>query len=194
MRTFSIWLLACALLASAGSARALSLDEMAAHYTKLNDVGFVNLFGVTASVVAETDLWPLTLLGHDIRYEITVGQFFGGHDSKKDVTIVYAGPTWRYHPTFLWSGGYIDFGSAVSYLTDKRVGDTNLGGRFEFTSHLTLGHQFGQARRWRVGLRLQHTSNADLHSRNPGLDALMLEVGYRFGADQTHRGLGRVDN
>jgi lipid A 3-O-deacylase len=51
-------------------------------------------------------------------------------------------------------------------------GDQELGGTFEFRISIEAAYQFANLSRF--GLRLGHISNADLHTKNPGENDLML--------------------
>jgi lipid A 3-O-deacylase len=57
--------------------------------------------------------------------------------------------------------------------------DEDLGGWFEYRLSLEASYQF--ANRSRLGLRIGHISNADLHRRNPGENDLMLTYGLPVG-------------
>lgn len=72
----------------------------------------------------------------------------------------------------------IELGTAPSVFTRNRLSGRNFGGWFQFTSHVGLYWQID--RRWRIGYRLQHTSNGRLYSENDGLDLQTLDVWVGF--------------
>ena len=72
----------------------------------------------------------------------------------------------------------ISMGINPTIISRHKFGDENLGGPIEFTSHIGLNFNLG--RRFSIGYRLQHMSNAVLYKHNPGLNMHMLEAGYRF--------------
>lgn len=58
-------------------------------------------------------------------------------------------------------------------------GNSNdLGGALEFISGLTLSYQFEN--RTRLGVRIEHISNANIHETNPGADLLLLNYDIAF--------------
>jgi lipid A 3-O-deacylase len=80
--------------------------------------------------------------------------------------------------TFLKEIIDISMGINPTIISQHKFGDENLGGPIEFTSH--IGINFNLGRRFTIGYRLQHMSNAVLYKHNPGLNMHMLEAGYRF--------------
>jgi len=76
-------------------------------------------------------------------------------------------------------GDFLDFeaGWRPTWLSDYRFGDDDLGGSFQFSSHV------GLALHWRKttwGYRFQHISNAGIYDENPGLDLHFFSFGFRF--------------
>ncbi len=98
---------------------------------------------------------------------------------------VSAGPSYRWHMNKSdQSKGFVDFGVHPTYVSQSRFEGKNLGGDFFFTSHLGLGAYLGRQRKTSLLLRYQHTSNAGLNDRNPGVDMLGLAFSYNFGGDR----------
>ncbi|UCF32203.1 MAG: acyloxyacyl hydrolase [bacterium] len=58
-------------------------------------------------------------------------------------------------------------GISATYLTRDEFGTSDPGGRFHFTSHLSVGYRFN--RRFVLNYRAQHMSNAGIQEGNPGL-------------------------
>lgn len=63
-------------------------------------------------------------------------------------------------------------------ISKHEYGDEDLGGPFQFTSHIGIGFRF--TRHFAVGYRLQHMSNLVFYEENPGLNLHMIEIGYNF--------------
>lgn len=69
-------------------------------------------------------------------------------------------------------------GSALTLISDHKYGDEDLGGPVQFTHHISLHYWFLE--NMSAMARVQHMSNADIYSENPGLDMVMLGLIYRF--------------
>ena len=65
-----------------------------------------------------------------------------------------------------------------SVISEDAIGDEDLGGPIQFTSHIGLSYTFPQ--RVSIGYRFQHMSNAGIYSSNPGVNLHMLKIGYHF--------------
>lgn len=161
---------------------ALSLDpESAAVRTgRANNVGDTAILAIGIEFAPETVPHPLSLLGHDLSLDLTVGYINEADEAEGGIQYIHLGPSWDYRPAVLWSGAHLDLGTAITRLSGERINQRVLGGRWHFTSHVSLGHDFGDGRRWHTAIRLQHTSNASTRDTNPGLDVPMLELGYHF--------------
>lgn len=72
----------------------------------------------------------------------------------------------------------LGLGTAPTLISGRRLGSRALGGPFQFTSHLALRWQASPG--FSLTYRLQHTSNAGLHSDNDGFDIQMLEAAYAY--------------
>jgi len=77
-------------------------------------------------------------------------------------------------------GGKIDIplGVNATFISDHTLGDVDLGGKIQFTSHIGLSFNF--SRHLMLGYRLQHMSNAGIYKPNPGVNIHLLAIGYRF--------------
>lgn len=75
----------------------------------------------------------------------------------------------RMRPHASISGGVIVFAADVPVLNSRR---------FNFTADVEVGARVGGAT---LGLALHHVSNAGTGRRNPGLNELVLQVGWEFG-------------
>ncbi len=98
---------------------------------------------------------------------------------------VSAGPSYRWHMNKSdRSKWFVDFGMHPTFISQSRFEGKNLGGEVFFTSNLGLGVYLGRQRKTSLLLRYQHTSNAGLNDRNPGVDMLGLAFSYNFGGDR----------
>jgi Lipid A 3-O-deacylase (PagL). len=99
------------------------------------------------------------------------GRFQGEGDS---LNIVSAGPSVSLDRGRL----SIDIGTAPTYVSEAEIAGRELGGHFQFTSHLGVYVQLLPP--LAAGVRIQHTSNASLYHDNDGIDMLMLELRTRL--------------
>jgi len=78
----------------------------------------------------------------------------------------------------LWDGCVeVEIGFRPTWMFDHEYGDDDFGGGLQFTSHA------GLAVNWQsmaLSYRIQHTSNAGIYNKNPGLNLHMVGLGYRF--------------
>ena len=72
----------------------------------------------------------------------------------------------------------IEIGSCPTLMSRDEFGDKDFGIPFQFTSFGGFSGNIGK--RWAVGYRFQHMSNAGLARPNPGLEMHMFSVRYRF--------------
>lgn len=115
------------------------------------------------------ELWP----NIGAAFEFAGGRFRNGG---KKANAFLAGPvlTWR-QPGHDWA---LEAGIRLTWLSEHEIGNRDLGGLFQFTSHLGFVWHFNA--QLAAAVRLQHTSNSSLYSKNPGLDLQMLELRYHF--------------
>lgn len=111
--------------------------------------------------------------------EFSAGMLERGGDSAAYVSF---GPTYRIPVGKAhrdrW---FVGFGMHPTYVSESSFEGEDLGGHFFFTSFLGIGTYLDQQRAIGVMLRFQHTSNAGLDNKNPGVDMLGLTFRYRFG-------------
>lgn len=176
--------LPCLLLALAATlpahAAALRLEATATRAGDPDKSGAGNAVAQSLVLVPERAPRLLAWPGGELRYDLTLGTIGVDLPGGDSLEYLHFGPTWHYEPDVLWAGGYLELGTAVTRLDRDRLAGRDLGGRWHFTSHATLGHRFATLHRWHLALRLQHTSNAGIRDRNPGLNVRMLELGYHF--------------
>ena len=69
-------------------------------------------------------------------------------------------------------------GSALTLISQDEYGDEDLGGPLQFTHNISL--YYWLLENLSTVARVQHMSNADLYSENPGVNMVMLSLVYRF--------------
>jgi len=69
-------------------------------------------------------------------------------------------------------------GGGATLMSRYKYGEEDLGGAFQFTSHLGLEYHFLES--VSAFARLQHMSNAGIYSENPGVNMAMIGLGYAF--------------
>ena len=72
----------------------------------------------------------------------------------------------------------IPLGINPTIISKHDYGDEDLGGAFQFTSHIGLNVVFYD--HYSLGYRLQHMSNAGFYDHNPGVNMHMIQLSYRF--------------
>ena len=72
----------------------------------------------------------------------------------------------------------LEGGVALTALSRADFPSRNLGGWFEFTDHVGLDWHI--TKRFTLGWRYQHMSNAGIYRHNPGLNLQMLSASYSF--------------
>jgi Lipid A 3-O-deacylase (PagL) len=72
----------------------------------------------------------------------------------------------------------LEGGAGPALLSHSYIGQRNFGDRVQFISH--IGLEWDISKRFTLGARLQHMSNAGLATPNPGLNIEMLSVRFNF--------------
>lgn len=161
-------------------ALALQTESASIRAGRARNLGSTNAHAVVIEFTPDTVPRPFSLLADDLSYDLTLGHIRASGSDETDIEYIHFGPTWHYRPAIFWAGAHVEIGTAITRLSEDQLSERILGGRWHFTSHLTLGHHYGKGRRWHAAVRLQHTSNASTQRPNPGLDIPMLELGYHF--------------
>ncbi len=126
-----------------------------------------------APFVQQRVVAPYLPAGGRARWAVALGH---GEDGSDRATVFALGPTLEYAlPADHWR---VSLGILPTLLSDYAGDNRNLGGPFEFTSH--IGLRWDPHGAWYLGARIQHTSNAGLYDANPGVDLLAVEIGHRF--------------
>jgi Lipid A 3-O-deacylase (PagL) len=119
-------------------------------------------------------LWePVTNLFITIRMDFTAGWL--GRDGE-NASMASAGLTLVFRYKDLPFS--LEAGSSPALMSAHDFGGLDLGDTFQFTTHAGLNWDI--TRRWRVGYRYQHTSNAGLANHNPGLNLHSFGLSYLF--------------
>lgn len=69
-------------------------------------------------------------------------------------------------------------GGGATLMSRYKYGDEDLGGAFQFASHIGLEYRFLE--RLSGFARLQHISNAGIYSKNPGVNLMAFGLRYAF--------------
>lgn len=96
-------------------------------------------------------------------------------NDRQEVRAILIGPVFIRRFSQQWS---FESGVRLTWLAEHHVGGRDLGGPFQFTSHVGLAWQF--SKQVAAAIRFQHTSNARMYDVNPGVDLQVLELRYRF--------------
>jgi hypothetical protein len=97
----------------------------------------------------------------------------------------FAGTTQRFdvHATPVWRSDfartYVEGGIGVYLLSHTINNDTtHMSTSFEFGSHIGAGLRLGERRETRVGVALQHLSNAGIKEPNSGVNFVLLNASF----------------
>lgn len=109
-----------------------------------------------------------------------LGAYWHGHpgwtkvDTLKEVGLTAVVRTVRY-PTGS-ATPYLDLGLGVDYLTEDRIENKLFGSDVLFSSNAGIGILFGQSKRFDLGLRARHLSNAGTKQINWGINFYMFRI------------------
>ena len=81
---------------------------------------------------------------------------------------------------FEWGRPYLEIGVGVHLLSNDRIGTRELGGSFQFGTHVGFGVSAGRKEQFELAWRIEHLSNAGLREPNPGINFSMVRIGYRW--------------
>lgn len=108
-------------------------------------------------------------------YELALSRFT---DSERPATAISLSPVITYNfKTSARFEPFVELGIGLSWVSEKNIGQSESGSRFQFEDRLGAGFRIG-AHDWT--LRYIHYSNAGFEEPNDGLDLVMLNYGYRF--------------
>lgn len=71
-----------------------------------------------------------------------------------------------------------ELGFKIGWLDDPVSPGFDLGGHYQMFSHLAFRYRWND--HWATALKYNHISNGNLDTPNPGLDMMLLEIGYSF--------------
>lgn len=169
-----------AILLTAAPLQAAELDSMRLRVGAPAEAGDID--GGALGLTFEPESTPAWLgwIGDDLHYEAALSLWTNAGPNDGNVYTTHFGPAWRFSPWLIGERGFLEAGTSVAYVSEQRVDGVDLGSRWHFTTHAALGYELGAQRRWHLGLRVRHSSNAGFASPNPGLDIVMMELGYRL--------------
>lgn len=110
-------------------------------------------------------------------WDLAAGAWRNGQATIYDVGLT---PVFRYAAA---DGGspYLEAAIGFHLLSDLRVSSDRLfSTRFQFGDHIGAGMRFGPRRRYDLGVRLQHLSNASIRRPNPGIDFVQVRLQYHL--------------
>lgn len=166
---------------TAPPAAATEISSVRARVGTLYD--FDGIHTRSLAITLEPDDWPAIFRRDgDMHYEVGLLRL-PRVDRGDDLYGVHFAPVWHFAPEVLAPHAFIELGIGATWLSGRHIRARDLGSRVHFAAQALLGFRPARASRWHAGLRLRHTSNADLVSPNPGFDVIQLEIGYRFGAE-----------
>jgi len=93
---------------------------------------------------------------------------------EESVADVSATPVFR----FARAAAYVEGAIGVHLVTTRISAQRIFSSAFQFGSHVGAGYRFGPARRYDLGLRVQHISNGGLREPNPGINFVLLRFQY----------------
>ena len=100
----------------------------------------------------------------------------------RNINIYSIAPVVRY--TFKPRGPflpYLEFSIGLSYLSQTRLANRNLGMHFAFQDRMGIGTLLGASKQLSIGMHAVHYSNAHLANHNGGITIpLVLDIGYQF--------------
>jgi hypothetical protein len=172
MKRVSTFLVTVAFLAFAGIAAAQAQSEVmvsAARGVNDADIDVVRL-AYRRTLASDPRWWVPTLV-----------EFGGGIWRVPDL----AGTTRRFdlHATPIWRADfartYVEGGIGLYLLSHTINNDvTHMSTSFEFGSHVGVGLRLGERRETRVGIALQHLSNAGIKEPNGGVNFVLLSASF----------------
>jgi lipid A 3-O-deacylase len=92
-------------------------------------------------------------------------------ESVADVSVT---PVFRLARSSVYVEGAIGFHLVSTHISAHRTFSTV----YQFGEHLGAGYRFGPARRYDLGLRVQHISNGGLSQPNPGINFVLMRFQY----------------
>lgn len=107
------------------------------------------------------------------KIEIAAGMLDGDTERRGFASV---GPVWQRSSYERFGMLIREFSFAPTILTSGKFENRDLGGVLQFTTGLAIGWKPAPQSQLYLGLRVQHISNGSLHRRNPGMDAVGIEL------------------
>lgn len=171
------WVLLVLLLGGLAPARAVELDGVRLLAGGALDLGDVSGGGVSLTLTPDSTPGWARYLGRDFHWEIAATSWSHAAAGGGHVYTLHVGPVWHYLPSILPERSFVEFGSALTRVSERQLRDRDLGAHTHFTTHLSFGWRPRRNSDWHLGLRVRHTSNAGRGDPNPGIDIVMFELG-----------------
>lgn len=73
---------------------------------------------------------------------------------------------------------YIEAGLGIAYFSEEHLDEKSFGINFQFKQSIGFGYKINKD--FESTLKYSHYSNADLNSKNDGIDLVMLQLVYKF--------------
>lgn len=101
--------------------------------------------------------------------------------ARRTTWVLGLGPSLRWRGSEGQSPWFAELGTSLQ-LSNRyyRSGSDRFSTRYNFTSHVGMGRNFGAQRQHELSLRLQHTSNASIKRPNPGENFVLLRYAHAF--------------
>lgn len=172
MKRVPTFLVTVAFLAFAGTAAAQAQSEVMVSLGRGADNADIDLIRLAyrRKPASDSRWWVPTLV-----------EFGGGIWRVPDL----AGTTQRFdlHATPVWRADfartYVEGGIGLYMLSHTINNDvTHMSTSFEFGSHVGVGLRLGERRETRVGIALQHLSNAGIKEPNGGVNFVLLSASF----------------
>ena len=104
-------------------------------------------------------------------WEFSAGLWDNKDESTAEIAIT---PVFRLERSRLYLEAAIGAHLVQAHISAHRTFST----AFQFGEHLGAGYRFGPARRYDLGMRLQHISNGGLSKPNPGINFVLVRLQY----------------
>lgn len=118
-------------------------------------------------------------------WDVSIARWYGEQvaDNNQTVTDIGIMPVFRYAPSETAAiAPYLEAGILGMHLISPTYlySDRKFSTAFQFGNILGFGISLGEHRRFEIGYRYQHVSNADIKLPNNGMDFALVHVAYRF--------------
>lgn len=172
----AILALGVGLTAAAPPATGWAVDLTALGARGINGNGGVHGGGVVVRTPASSAPAVAWRAADELHWRALIVELDAREPNDEGLGLASVGIEWQWNiapfglDTTIWAG------TGPTVLSDDRLGENRLGGRFHFTSHLAIGIDPTGTGRWQPSIGIYHVSNAGLQERNPGFEMQTLEL------------------